>query len=171
MNFIVSVDEEWSIGSQGGLLQRIPEDMKQFRAKTINHIIVLGRKTLETFPGGRPLPDRTNIVLTRQKDFQAEGALVCHSYPELFRVLQRYADNEIFIVGGGEIYNALIPYCRIGYVTKIHNTYPADTRIMNLDLLENWSIVASDGPHLSKAGVMYTYVEYRNSRVLPLPSE
>jgi dihydrofolate reductase len=171
MNFIVSVDEEWNIGSRGGLLQRIPEDMKQFRAKTVNHVIVLGRRTLETFPGGKPLPDRTNIVLTRQSDYQAEGAVVCSSYPELFCILQNYPDNDIFVVGGGEVYNVLIPYCITGYVTKIHQSYPADTRIPDLDKQENWRAVSTDGPHHSKADVLYTYVEYRNSHVQPLPQD
>ena len=168
MNFIVAVDEEWNIGKDGALLQPIPDDLKQFRARTINRVVVFGRKTLLTFPGKKPLAGRTNIILTRQKDFTAEGAIICNSFSELFDLLASYKDDDIFIIGGGEIYNRLIPYCKIGYVTRIHKKYPADTRIINLDIQDNWKIVNKDGPHHYKDDIYYSYLEYHNSRVLPL---
>ena len=171
MNFIVSVDEEWNIGYRGGLLQRIPDDMRQFRAKTVHRVVVMGRRTLESFPGGKPLPDRTNIVLTRRKDFRMEGAMICHSYPDLFDLLRSWPNEDIFIIGGGEIYNQLIPYCRKGFVTKLHKIYPADTRITDLDREDNWRIVGKDGPHPYKDEIFYTYLEYRNNRVRSMPKK
>lgn len=169
MNFIVAVDEEWNIGNNGGLLVWIPEDLKQFKAKTINRVVVMGRKTLESFPGGKPLPDRANIVLTRQKSLPVQGIEVCNSYTELFHILKKYNDDDIFIIGGGEIYNVLIPYCTIGYVTKIHKTFPADTCIMNLDKDENWKLLKEEGPYEYKDNISYSYLKYQNMQVKPLP--
>jgi dihydrofolate reductase len=169
MNFIVAVDEEWNIGNNGGLLVRIPEDMKQFKAKTVNRVVVMGRKTLVSFPGGKPLPDRINIVLTRQKDFLMQGVEVCGSYTDLFNMLKKYNDDDVFIIGGGEIYNNLIPYCEKGYITKIHKVYPADTRIMDLDKEENWSIIKKEGPYTYKDSISYSFLQYKNNQVKPLP--
>ncbi|HHU48710.1 MAG: dihydrofolate reductase [Caldicoprobacterales bacterium] len=169
MNFIVAVDRDWNIGKDGALLQPISDDLKQFKAKTLNRVVVLGRKTLQTFPGGKPLAGRTNIILTRQKDFSAEDAIICHSFPELFKLLASYRDDDIFIIGGGEIYIKLIPFCKIGYVTKIHKSYPADTSIINLDKKNNWKLIREDGPHHFKEDIYYSYLEYHNSQVLPMP--
>ncbi|HHU77401.1 MAG: dihydrofolate reductase [Caldicoprobacterales bacterium] len=169
MNFIVAVDQEWNIGKDGDLLQPISEDLKQFKARTLNRIVVLGRKTLHTFPGGKPLRGRTNIILTRQKDFSADGAIICNSFAELFEQLRSYKDNDIFIVGGGEIYKELIPYCKIGYVTKIHKTFKADTSIPNLDKTGTWKAVRKDGPYHFRDDIYYSYLEYRNSEPLPMP--
>ncbi len=112
---------------------------------------------------------RTNIILTRQKNFSAEDAIICHSFAELFQQLAIYKDDDIFIIGGGEIYDKLIPYCKTGYVTKIHKSFPADTSIINLDNENNWNLIKEDGPHHFKEDIYYSYLEYYNSRVLPLP--
>lgn len=162
MNFIVAIDENWNIGYKGGLLERIPADMKQFREKTTGKVIVVGRKTLESFPGVRPLPNRTNIVLTRQEGFTCEGAIVCHSYDELFRELGKYNDDDIFIAGGGEVYSVMIPYCSMGYITKIHKVYKADTYIPNLDNSGNWEVVSRDGPYHYRDDIYYSYMMYKN---------
>ncbi|HHY83021.1 MAG TPA: dihydrofolate reductase [Clostridiales bacterium] len=169
MNFIAAVDQQWGIGRNGSLLQPIPHDLKRFKSLTLNKVVVLGRKTLNTFPGGKPLPGRTNIILTRQEDFSAEGAIICRSFDELYNMLRSYSDEDIFIIGGGEIYNALIPYCRTGYITKIYKTYPADTFIIDLDQSPSWEVAATEGPYLYKDDIYYTFVEYRNKQVLSLP--
>lgn len=171
MNFIVAVDEQWNIGREGALLQPISEDLKYFKAKTVNKIVVLGRKTLHTFPGGKPLKGRTNIILTRQEDFSAGDAIVCHSYEQLFQILHNYCSEDIFVIGGGEIYNKLIPYCTVGFVTKIHKTYSADTSIPNLDRDSNWELARDEGKHHFKDDVFYSFMEYRNNKVLSIPSK
>ncbi|MGI6538794.1 MAG: dihydrofolate reductase [Caldicoprobacterales bacterium] len=168
MNFIVAVDENWNIGKGGKLLQPIPEDLKQFKSKTMGKVVVLGRKTLSTFPGKKPLAGRINIILTRQKDFFIEPSLICHSFTELFALLSLFKDDDIFIIGGGEIYKKMIPYCKVGYVTKIHKTYPADTGIINLDHEENWKIIKKDGPHHFQNDIYYTFLEYYNTKVMPI---
>lgn len=98
MNLIVSVDENWGIGKDNELLCRISADMKNFRAVTMGHVLVLGRKTLESFPGKKPLPKRTHIVLTANKAYEAEGVTLCHSLEELPRVLADYEDDDIFVL-------------------------------------------------------------------------
>lgn len=167
MNFIAAVDENWNIGNQGNLLERIPEDMKQFKAKTRDKVVVMGRKTFESFPGKRPLPNRTNIVLTRQMDFICDGIIVCHSYNDLCDMLQSYKTEDIFIIGGGVIYNKMIPYCQTGYITKFHKVYNADTGIINLDMNKNWTVLEKDGPHLYKDDINYSYFLYKNNNIIP----
>lgn len=169
MNFIVAVDEQWNIGREGSLLQPISEDLKNFKAKTMNKIVVLGRKTLQTFPGGNPLKGRTNIILTRQEDFSAGDAIIYHSYDQLFQVLNNYCSEDIFVIGGGEVYNKLIPYCEIGYVTKIHMTYSADTSIQNLDQESNWELIKDGVRNHFKDDIYFSFLEYRNNKVLPIP--
>ena len=104
MNAIVAVDNHWAIGNKGSLLVRIPMDQKRFREITMGHVVVLGRKTLATFPNGLPLQGRTNIVLSRNPAFKIKGAQVVHTQEELLAVLKNYASEEIFIIGGGDVY-------------------------------------------------------------------
>ena len=109
MNLIVAVDLNWGIGHAGGLLVSLREDMKRFKEMTIGQVVVLGRKTLATFPGGKPLPGRTNVILTHQPDFSVDGALVCHSLDELFGLLAGFSDESIYLIGGSSLYEQLLP--------------------------------------------------------------
>ncbi len=144
MNLVVAVDNQWGIGRQDQLLFRISEDMKRFRALTSGHIVILGRKTLQTFPGGRPLAQRTNIIMTRQQDFSVNSAFPCHSLPELTQLLQKWPDESIYVIGGASIYNLLLPYCRYAYVTKIDQIGMADCFFPNLDQNPGWQLVESE---------------------------
>ena len=100
MKLIVAVAKDWGIGCDGGLLFNLPDDMKFFKETTINNVVVMGRPTLLSFPGERPLKDRTNIVLTKDETFQREGIIVCHSMEGLFEELKKYDTNDIFIIEG-----------------------------------------------------------------------
>ena len=140
MNLIVAVDENWAIGKGNKLLVSIPADMKFFRETTIGKVVVMGRKTLETFPGGQPLKKRTNIVLTKDKDYQVKDAIVVHSIAELLEELKKYDEEDIYVIGGETIYRQLLPYCKLAHVTKIHHAYEADTYFPNLDEMEDWEI-------------------------------
>ena len=111
MDIIVAVDADWGIGKDGDLLQRISADMKYFREKTTGNVLVMGRKTLESFPNKKPLPNRVNIVLTKNKDYQAEGVVLCHDLAELPAVLENYAGKQVFVAGGGTVYAQLLPQC------------------------------------------------------------
>ena len=145
MNLIVAVDENWGIGKDNELLCRISADMKNFRAVTMGHVLVLGRKTLESFPGKKPLPKRTHIVLTANKAYEAEGVILCHSLEELPAVLADYEDDDIFVIGGGSIYEQLLPQCKKAYITKIYDKFPADTSIPNLDEIPDWTLTEKGG--------------------------
>ncbi|MEE1315437.1 MAG: dihydrofolate reductase [Faecalimonas sp.] len=140
MNLIVAVDENWAIGMQNKLLVSIPADMKFFRETTMGKVVVMGRKTLESFPGGQPLKKRTNIVLTRDKKYQVKDAIVVHTVDALLAELQQYDEQEIYVIGGESIYRQLLPYCKVAHVTKVHHSYEADTYFPNLDEMEDWEI-------------------------------
>lgn len=140
MNLIVAVDENWGIGYQNQLLVSIPADMKFFRETTVGKVVAMGRKTLESFPGGQPLKKRTNIVLTRDPNYQVKDAIVVHSMEEMVEELKKYEEEEIYVIGGESIYRQLLPYCKVAYVTRIHHVYQADTFFPNLDEMEDWQL-------------------------------
>ena len=112
MNLIVAVDEDWGIGYKGDLLARVRADLQNFRRVTEGKIVVLGSNTLATFPGGRVLKNRTNIVLNWEPDYAPEGATVVHSLDELFDELKKYDTDDVFVIGGASVYRQLLPYCR-----------------------------------------------------------
>ena len=159
MNCIVNVDAHWGIGNKGSLLVRIPNDMKMFRQETIGKTVVLGRKTLETFPGGRPLEGRTNIILSTNPDYQVKGATVVHNIPELLEELKKYDDDQIYIIGGESIYREMIPYCNVAHVTKVDHVYEADAFFPNLDELEDWEVTA-DSEEQTYFDIPYQFVKY-----------
>ena len=127
MNLIVAVDENWAIGKDNKLLVSIPSDMKFFRETTTGKVVVMGRKTLESFPNGLPLKNRTNIVLTRNRDYQVKDAIVVHSVPELLVKLDKYSSEDVYVIGGDSVYQELLPYCDVAHVTKINHVYAADS--------------------------------------------
>lgn len=140
MNLIVNVDKNWAIGLGSKLLVRIPQDMKYFRSMTTGHVVVMGRKTLESFPESKPLPNRVNIVLTRDQGYQAPGAVVVHSMEELKEELKKYSGEEIFVIGGGQIYRELLPLCDKAYVTKVDRSFDADVYFPDLDQDPQWKM-------------------------------
>ena len=141
MNLIAAVDKNWGIGLKNQLLVRIPEDMKHFRNLTFGNVVVMGRKTLESFPGGQPLNDRTNIVLTKDNDYQVKNAVIVHDMEELFAELKKYKQEDIFVIGGESIYRQLLDQCETAYITKIDYEYQADVWFPNLDELEQWELI------------------------------
>ena len=140
MNLIVNVDKNWAIGYGGKLLVSIPEDMKFFRSETTGKVVVLGRKTLATFPGGQPLKNRTNIILTRNPEFTAKGAVVCHSVEETLEELKKYPSEDVYIIGGDTIYRQFLPYCDTAHVTRMEHAYDADAWFPNLDEDPEWGL-------------------------------
>ena len=140
MNLIVNVDKNWAIGYKGKLLVSIPEDMKFFRSETTGKVVVLGRKTLATFPGGLPLKNRTNIILTRNEDFTVKDAVVCHSVEETLEELKKYPSEDIYIIGGDTIYRQFLPFCDVAHVTRTEHAYDADAWFPNLDDLPEWEL-------------------------------
>lgn len=162
MKFIAAVDKNWAIGNKGRLLVRISEDQKNFRNETMGHVVVLGRKTLEEFPGGRPLKGRTNIILSGNPEYTVDGAVVVHSLDELFVELKKYDSDDIYVIGGQTVYDALIPYCDTGIITKINEEFDADAYIPNLDKISGWEVAdRRSGDDLSQYD--FTFVTYKKT--------
>ncbi len=163
MDIIVAVDEKWGIGKDGNLLQRISTDMKRFRAMTTGNVLVMGRKTLESFPNQKPLPNRVNIVLTTNRAYEAEGVVLCHDLADLPELLKAYEGKQVFVAGGGSIYAQLLPQCERAYVTKIYHTYPADTTFPNLDENPEW-VLAEKGEVQEENGVRFSFDVYQKMK-------
>lgn len=142
MNIIAAVDKNWAIGKNNELLVRIPEDQKFFRETTTGKVVVMGRKTLESFPGGLPLKNRTNIVLTHNKNYKVKDVIVVHSLEELHQELEKYDSKDIFVIGGEKIYEQLLDECDVAHITKINYAYDADAYFPNLDERKEWKITA-----------------------------
>ena len=142
MNLIAAVDKNWAIGKDNKLLVSIPADMKFFRETTTGKVVVMGRKTLESFPNGLPLKNRTNIVLTHNKKYDGKGAIVVHSMEELREELKKYNSEDIYVIGGEQIYKALVDDCDVAHITKINFAYDADAYFPNLDEKPEWKITA-----------------------------
>ena len=160
MNLIVNVDKNWAIGNKNKLLVSIPADMKFFRETTTGNVVVMGRKTLESFPGGQPLKNRTNIVLTRDAHYQVKGAVVVHSLEELLEELKQYPDESIYVIGGESVYRMKLPYCTEAYVTKTDHAYDADTYFPNLDEEEDW-ILEGESDEQTYFDLEYIFTRYR----------
>lgn len=141
MNLIVSVDKNWGIGKDNKLLFSVKGDMEFFKEKTTGKAVIMGRKTLDSLPGGQPLKNRVNIVLTRDTSFKRDGVIVCHSVDEALEKTKAYPDA--FVIGGGEIYKLFLPYCATAYVTKIPRSANAEVFMVNLDEREDWEMIKS----------------------------
>lgn len=141
MNLIAAVDEKWGIGYKENLLFSIPEDMAFFKKITSNKVVIMGHSTLKALPNSKPLPNRINIVLSRDENLKIEGASVCHSIEELFQKIKGYKEEELFVIGGEKIYRALLSHCKVAYITKIYSSKRADTFLDNLDVLRDWRLI------------------------------
>ena len=158
---IAAVDRNWAIGNKGQLLISLPEDQKGvFKKYTAGHTVVFGRKTLETFPGQRHLPNRVNVIMSRSFDYQKEGAVILHSVDELEDLLALSAD-EVFLIGGATMYNSLIGLCDKAIITSIRAEYEADCYFPNLDEDPAWELTEEEPPVMSEKGVEFTVRHYK----------
>ena len=159
MNIIAAVDSNWAIGYKNDLLVRIPNDQKWFQKVTTGKVVVMGRKTLESFPNGIPLKNRTNIVLTSDRAYKVKDAILVHSVEELLKKLENYNSDDVYVIGGESVYGALLPYCDTAHITKIDYAYQADRYFPNLDKLQEWK-VAQESEEQTYFDLEYTFVEY-----------
>ena len=137
MNLIVNADKNWGIGKNNELLVHIPNDMKN----------------------GLPLVKRTNIVMTKNKDYDVKGAVIVHSKEELLEELKKYPQEDIFVIGGESIYRMLLPYCSTAYVTRTDYAYDADTYFPNLDEMEEWKLT-EEGEEETYFDIEYRFTKY-----------
>ncbi|MCR4672476.1 MAG: dihydrofolate reductase [Lachnospiraceae bacterium] len=165
MNIIAAVDNNWGIGYRNRLLNSIPEDMRFFRETTTGKVVVMGRNTLESFPGKRPLKNRVNIVLTGKEDFTAGDAVIVHSLEEALQELSKYPDEDIYIIGGESVYRQFLPYCDTAHITAMDNTYAADAFFPNLDEDPEWE-VAGESEERTYFDLPYVFKLYKRKKNL-----
>lgn len=166
MFLVVAVDQGWGIGNKGDLLVRIRGDLKNFAALTTGKTVILGAKTLATFPGGRVLKNRTNIVLSRNPSYAPEGAVMARSLEEVLALTRDVPSSEVCVIGGASIYAQLLPYCDCAYVTKLAGDFEKDAYFPDLDADPAWKCVSESEVMVSTeedlpAGIAYTFCEYR----------
>ena len=160
MKLIAAVDNNWAIGLKNRLLVSIPNDMKFFRETTMNHVVVMGRKTLESFPNGLPLKKRVNIVFSRNADYKVKDAIMVADVDELLAELDKYENEDVYVIGGESIYKLLLPYCDTAYITKIDYEYEADAFFPNLDKDDEWEIV-EEGEEETCFDLEYKFTVYK----------
>ncbi len=155
MNLIVAVDKNWAIGKDGDQFVYLSKDLQNFKNTTMGHAVILGRKTLSTFPGGRPLKGRRNLVLSRDPGFRPEGAEVFADIESLLAA----ASEDAFIIGGGSVYKALLSYCERAYVTKLDGEWEADTWFPDLDSDPEWKLTEISEP-MEEKGITFVFAVY-----------
>lgn len=160
MNLIVAVDPNWAIGFNNELLVKIPQDQKFFYEETMGKVVIMGRKTLDSFPNGLPLKGRTNIILTKNANLQVKNTLLVHSLEELLEELKKYNSKDVYVIGGESIYRLLLPYCDMALVTKIFRSFDADTYFPDLDEMSEWKIVA-DSEKQIYFDLEYIFLKYK----------
>lgn len=159
MNIIAAVDSNWAIGRKGQLLVSIPNDHRHFREETLGKVVVLGRRTLQTFPQGMPLGGRKNIILSRDPAFQVKGAAVVHSLEALMEEIRAYPSEDIYCIGGESVYRQLLPYCETAHITKIDRAYEADAYFPDLDRDPEWKVTA-ESDEQTYFDIAYTFLRY-----------
>lgn len=159
MKLIAAVDKNWGIGFKGRLLVNIPSDLKRFREMTLGKVVVLGRTTLETFPQKQPLEKRTNIILSTKKDYKVKNAVVVHSLEELYKELEPYDTDDIFIIGGESVYKQLYQSCDEAFITALDYSYDADAFFPDLDKDESWKM-AEEGEERTYFDIIFRFNRY-----------
>ncbi|MDF2907434.1 MAG: hypothetical protein K0R34_2755 [Herbinix sp.] len=163
MNIIVAVDNNWAIGYQNKLLVSIPADMRFFRDATMGKVVIMGKNTLESFPGGQPLKNRTNIVIALEKDYKVKDTIMVYSIEEALELTKKYKSEDVYIIGGASIYRQMLPFCDVAHITKIDFAYHADTYFPNLDQMEDWDMV-EESEEQTYYDLTYTFCRYERKK-------
>lgn len=167
MKAILHCDNKWGIGKSNDLMFRLPEDMKFFRATTLEKVVVMGSNTLLSFPNGKPLARRTSIVLWPNGDrarAKADGFTLVESLDELFAELKKYATENVYVIGGAMMYRTLLPYCTEVLLTKVDADGGAEAFFPNLDELPEWELTAQSEP-VTDNGYNIAFCTYTNKEV------
>ena len=167
MQAIVAVDLNFAIGLKGQMLYHLPEDLKFFARTTKGKVLVMGRGTLESLPGGQPLKNRLNIVLSRGRAYAPPGVVMARSLHELESLLAPYPPDDVMLIGGQQIYTLLIDCCSQAHVTRVRATAPADRFFPNLDIRPGWELV-EESPVNESGGIPYTHCLYMNHAPKPI---
>jgi len=160
MNFIVAVSKDYAIGKDNNLLFNLPSDLKYFKQMTSGKVVVMGQNTYLSLPK-RPLPNRINIVLSNDYNFDDDNIIIVRSIDELFNKIALYPEDDVMICGGASVYNLMMDYCKTAYITMIDASVPADTFIHNLDKMNNWQLI-KESEIMQENGLSFTFREYHN---------
>lgn len=160
MNIIAAVDKNWAIGYKNRLLVNIPADMRFFRDETAGKVVIMGRNTLESFPGGLPLKNRRNIVIASEQDYRVKDATSVNSIEAALEEVKNCRSEDIYVIGGASIYEQLLPYCNVAHITKIDYAYAADAYFPNLDQMEDW-VLAEETEEQTYYDLAYTFCRYK----------
>ncbi len=163
MRAILHADKEWGIGKSNGLMFKIPADMSFFRETTTGHVVVMGSNTLKSFPNGKPLKNRTNIVLYPEGE-ERDDCLIVRSLEELFSEIKKYPEDEVFVIGGAMMYKTLLPYCSEVLVTKVNAVGGADAYFENLDTNPSFTLVKRS-EDVETNGYIVNFCTYKNNDV------
>ena len=159
---ILNCDKEYGIGKKNGLLFELKEDMRFFRNTTLNHVVAMGENTLLSFPGSKPLPKRTNVVLSGDVNTNYEGVINVHTFEEFLKVVNEYAKKEdVYIIGGASMYRQMLPYVDFVYLTKVDAIGGAEVFFVNIDADKNFEIVSESDP-VQDGEYQIKFVTYRN---------
>ena len=164
MKAIVSADLNWAIGNDNALLIRVPEDMKNFKSQTLGKVVIMGRKTFESLPGMKPLENRINIVLTKNKNFEYDGVITVNSMDEALKETLKYEPEDVYIIGGEKIYKRFLPYCSHALVTRWDATFQADAYFPDLDEEDGWRLV-EESDYKEHKDLGYKFTVYENTQV------
>ena len=170
MQAILHCDRNWGIGKKNNLMFRLPKDMKFFRSTTSGKVVVMGSNTLLSFPGGKPLKNRTNIVLWPggdKKRAAEDGFVMVETLADLFREIAKYPPEDVFVIGGAMMYHTMLPYCSRVLLTKVDADGGAEVFFDNLDKLDNWSMTQRSEPEEDN-GYIIRFTTYENSAVKSL---
>lgn len=160
MKMIVCVSENFGIGKGGDLLFSLPPDMKFFRETTLNKVVVMGRSTLDSFPGGKPLKNRTNVVLSRDKSFSREGAEVFNSKEDVLDFVKKFDTDDVYVIGGAQIYEMFRDECDTALVTKVYKQAECDKFFFDIDSDECW-FLQSQSEKMEYEGTEFTFCTYK----------
>lgn len=163
MRAILHADKEWGIGKSNGLMFSIPADMKFFRETTTGNVVVMGSNTLKSFPEGKPLKNRTNIVLYPDGE-EREDCKIVRSLDELFAEIKKYDKDKVFVIGGAMLYKTLLPYCTEVLVTKVDAVGGADAYFENLDKNPDFTLVKRS-ENVETNGYIVNFCTYKNNNV------
>lgn len=160
MKMIVCVAGDFGIGLNNDLLFSLPPDMKFFRETTVGKVIIMGRGTLDSFPGGKPLKNRTNIVLTRDKNFSREGVAAFNSKEEILDYIKKFNSDDVYVIGGGQIYEMFRDVCDEALITKVRKKVPCDTFFFDIDGDSEWYL-DSESELMEYEGLSFSFCSYK----------
>lgn len=163
LKLIFSADNNWGIGCDNKLLFNVKGDMAFFKKMTTGKVVIMGRKTLESLPGSKPLLNRENIVLTSDESYKVEGASVYHSIADMFNAIKGYDSDDLFVIGGAMLYKELLPYCDTAYITRFYAESKADTFMPDFDELTGWSLAEQSEEH-EEDGIRYRFCRYEQEK-------